>query len=228
MVDIQTMADALSTALGQGIQNALTSLVDLIPNVILAVILFLIGWGVAIVIARAVNKILKLIDLEKFIKERRLSGALGKATLSNVLEKLAKYYVILVFLQAAVALIHLGTISAFLNGLLAFAPVLVGAGLLVVIAALAGELVKVRIIELGKASYLEVIGSAAKVIIIFLGLVASLQTIGFDVSIFQQTFLTLLNGVVLAIGLAVAIAFGLGGQADAKDMIKTMRGKLNF
>ena len=229
MVDyIQTLVNTLSTAFTRGTQQAITALAQFIPDVIFAAVLFVIGWGAAIVISKAVNRIFKLIDLEKIVKDRRLSGALGKATLSNVLEKLAKYYVKLVFLQTSIAMLHLGTISTFLNGLAALGPVLVGAGLLVVIAALAGELVKIRIIEMGKASYLEVVGSAGKVIIIFLGLVSGLQTMKVDVTIFQQTFLTLLNGVVLAIGLAVAIAFGLGGQNDAKDMIKTMRTKLKF
>mgnify|MGYP001309567890 CR=1 FL=1 len=227
-LEVPTTAEALSSALMQGFQDAVASLIAFVPSLIFAVILFLIGWGIAVVAARIVKNFLKFVSLEKFLKERRLSDALGEVTLSNVLEKLTKYYILLVFLQASVAMLSLGTISVFLNGVLAFAPLLIGAALLLVVAAIVGELFKVRIIEMGKAAYLELVGSGVKFVIVFLGLVAALQTVGFDVSIFEQTFLTLLNGLVIGIALAFAIAFGLGGQNEAKDMIKTMRSKLDF
>ncbi len=229
MVDTMSNITTLGTSVVEGAQNIVTQTINFIPNLIAAIVIFVIGWVIAVVVARILGKILKIIKLEGFITKHKLGDALGKVAVSDVLVKLLKYYILIVFLQIAVSLLNLGTLTDFLTSLLIYAPVVIGGALLVVVATLVGELVKDKILSFdSKAPTLKFLGSASKLIIIFLGIISALETIGFDTTIITASFVTILQGAIFGIALAIAIAFGLGGQKDAADLIKTARKKLKF
>lgn len=204
-------------------QNVLTSITELLPGLIAAILVFLLGWVIAILISRIFRRILKAIKLEETLKEHKVEDALGTVKISDVLTKIVKYYVLLIFLQAAVSLVWLGTISSFLTMVLLYVPVLI-AGILVVLASvIIGEYLKEMIIELSKSPVVRLTGRVVKLLVVYIGVTMGLATIGFNTTLITGVFLTILQGLVYGIALAVGIAFGLGGQDDARDMIKNSR-----
>jgi hypothetical protein len=91
---------------------------------------------------------------------------------------------------------------------------------------LIGEFIKRRIVEVGrKSTTVHFLGRAAKAIIVFLGLISALETMGFKTSIIETTFVALATAVFFGLALAFGIAFGLGAQGDAKDWTKAFRKK---
>ncbi|MDD5171660.1 MAG: hypothetical protein PHF60_01340 [Candidatus ainarchaeum sp.] len=213
----------LTDALYQAGQNVLTSITELLPGLIAAILVFLLGWVIAILISRIFRRILKAIKLEETLKEHKVEDALGTVKISDVLTKIVKYYVLLIFLQAAVSLVWLGTISSFLTMVLLYVPVLI-AGILVVLASvIIGEYLKEMIIELSKSPVVRLTGRVVKLLVVYIGVTMGLATIGFNTTLITGVFLTILQGLVYGIALAVGIAFGLGGQDDARDMIKNSR-----
>ena len=214
------------------LQNSVAKNVDMavsfIPNLIAALVVFVVGWAVAVVVAKIVERLFKAFKFEETLKKHGIDDALGKAKVSKILVQLTKYYTLLVFVQMAVALVYLGALATFVNSVLFYLPVLVGAGLLVVISALVGELVKERIYDLGEFPYHRFIGTVAKVIIVLMGVTVALSTIGFNMTIVVASFNTVLQGITFGIAAAFALAFGLGGQDDAKDIVKKTRKRFNF
>lgn len=226
MVELNNTTSILMETVTKAVENTVSGTADILPGLLAAIIIFVIGWVFAVIISRIFRHMLDAIRLESFLKEHKVEDALGTVKMSDVLVKILKYYVLLVFLQAAIALVELGTISTFLTSVLVYAPVFIGAFLMVLIAVLLGEYVKEIIIELSKSKLVRLTGRATKLIIIYIGVTMALATAGFDTMLISNIFLTVLQAMVFGIALAIGIAFGLGGQEEAKDVVK--KGRKHF
>ncbi len=222
---LTSLADMGSVA-ADAAAKLLASTIDMLPSLIAALLVFVLGWIIAIIISKIFGRILKLVKLEEFLRMHKLDDALGSVKLSDIFVKIVKIYVILVFLQTALSLVALGQLSAFLYMVILYVPVLIGAILVIVAAAVAGEYVKEKILELGKTNYGIFVARGAKFAIIVLGLITGLNTAGFDTSLLNSVLITIVQAVIFGLGLAFGIAFGLGGQDDAKDMVKKARKNL--
>jgi len=214
----------LDSALKASIGNILIELTKFIPKFLVAVLIFVVGWIIASLFSWVVKKVLHYLSLEKFLKTHKLEDSLGRVKISNLLVKLSKYYILLIFLQASVAMLDLGTITQFMSSVLLYAPIVIGALLILAAAAVLGELLREKVIEIEeKSRTVRWFGDATKAIVVFLGIMVGLTTIGFNTTIITNSFLAILQGVVYGIALAFGIAFGLGGQDDAKDVVKKFR-----
>jgi len=217
---LQTAATAVMTKLAE-------KFLEVLPNMLMAIILILLGWVIAILIKRFLLRLLKTMKFEEYLKSQKLDKALGNVVISDVLAMILYYYVLIVFFQAAFDLVYLTTISAFIGRILMYVPVLIGAVLLVVLAALTGEYIKILILQLEeKSGAVQVIARVVKFLVIYVGIVMGLSTMGFNTEILNATFISLSQAVFFGIALAFGISFGLGGQDAAKDWIKTARTKL--
>jgi len=202
----------------------LNDIIGFVPGLIAAILVFLLGWVIAVLVSRFFGRILKAIKFEQFLKEQKVHEALGTVVISNVLTKILYYYVVVIFLQQAFLFVSLGTVSTFFTSLLAYLPVLIGAVLLIVAAAIIGEFVKMRIIAIGaKSTTIHFLGRATKALIVFLGIMSGLETAGFKTTLIQQTFVVLAAAIAFGFALAFGIAFGLGSQEDARDWMKAVR-----
>jgi hypothetical protein len=194
-----------------------------------AIVIVVVGWLIGSIVSEILRRILNKVKLNEFLKSHKVHGALGSTKIENVLVQLAKYYIIILFLADALRIVQLGTIGQLMNDIVGFAPVLFGGILVVVVAALLGELAKEKILEVSaKSSLTKLSAKLAKVVIIYVGFVVAMGTMGFDVLILQQAFSILLQGLVYGIALAIGISFGFGGQDEAKDVLKKTRKKFNL
>lgn len=207
-------------------QNFAADIAAFIPNLVYAILIFLLGWVIALIASRIFGGILKLIKFEMFLKEQKVDHALGSVVISTVFTKILYYYILVIFVEQAFQYLSLGSVSDFIKGLIAYLPLLIGGALLIVAAALIGEFIKRRIMEVGaKSTTVNFIARAAKALIIFLGVISALETAKFQTSIIEQTFVALSAAIFFGFALAFGIAFGLGSQGEAKDVVQSMRKK---
>src|SRR3989344_3745300 len=200
--------------------NFVGAMVAFIPNLIMAAIIFVIGYLIAVVLSNVLKKALIAVKFEKVIEEHKMDGALWGVKISPFFVKITKYYLILIFLQAAVSKLELGTLTEFTNLVLLYAPAYIGAAVLIVISALVGELVKEKIKEIdSKSRWVAFVGRAMKFVVVFFGLVMGLSAVGFRTALLENAFITVLQALAYGVALAIGIAFGLGGQEEAKAVI---------
>lgn len=213
----------------QVMQGAASEFLRFLLRLVYAVVVVVVGWIIGSVIAGILDKILEKIKFEEFLKSHKVHDTLGSTKVSKVLVQLAKYYVILLFLADALKIVQLGTVGNLMNSVVNFAPVALGGALVVILAAMLGELVKEKILEISNKSSLTTLSAkVVKALFIYVGFVIAMGTMGFDVVILEQTFVTLIQALAYGIALAFAIAFGLGAQDDAKDIVKKTRKKFNL
>src|SRR3989338_7934950 len=142
--------DAL-TATGSLILNPLVQLwnsfVDILPGIIAAIIILIIGYFVALGIGHAVRHILEKAGLDKYVSKSQLTGAVGHMKMSSLLGDITKWYVFLIFLQAGVDLLSLGTLSLYLDRFVMWLPNVIVAALLIIFGLAVTHLISMKIEE---------------------------------------------------------------------------------
>ncbi|MBM3228981.1 hypothetical protein FJZ26_00990 [Candidatus Parvarchaeota archaeon] len=228
-INLMAEPGRIGEVLASSINNALIKVVESLPSIVMAAILAVAGWIVASFVAKFFRKLLEVVKFETFLKTHKVHDSLGNVRVSEVLIQVVKYFVILVFIQAAVAYVSAGPISEFLVKIVEFAPKVIGTVMVLLVAAIIGDLAKEKVHEVDrKEKHMQMIASLVKYVVVFMGAIVGFETLGFEISIISSTFLTLLQAGSFGIALAFGLAFGLGGQEAAKNWISRTKDYLNL
>ncbi len=220
---IQTWADVLTASF----QNLWLGLVAFVPNVIVALIIFVLGWLVGAALARIIDQLVKSVKLDAMLKNTGLNDAVERAgfTMNSgaFLGMLVQWFFIIVFLMASLEVLGLTQVNVFLqNVVLAYLPQVIVAALILIVGAVVAKVAKNIVGGAAKAAGVSGAGMAGSIaswavwIFTILAVLSQLQV----ASAFVQTLFT---GIVVAISLALGLAFGLGGQEAAARAIEKVR-----
>ena len=226
-LNIMNTFDTWATVLQNSFEQVFTGVLAVVPNLIIAVIIILLGWIIGAALSKVVSQIIKSVKLDKALSSAGLDEVVEKGGFKldsgKFLGELVKWFTIVVFLITAFDVLGLQQVNDFLQGVvLGYIPQVIGAVLILLIAVVIADALKKTVIASSKAAGLDsanFLGSVTKWSIwIFAGLAALFQ-LGIG-AIFIQTLFT---GVVVSLALAFGISFGIGGKdaaADAVDKIK--------
>lgn len=211
------------------VANSIQSLLDFLPNIFGAIIIFALGWIIAGIIKNLVLRALDVLQVEPFAEKVGLSKALEKVgttvTPSELFSEIIKWAIVLVFLNPAVEVLGLSQVTQVLSRVLLYIPNVIVAVLIlmfgIIFADLTSQFVKGTAAALGAgtANALEVITRYAIVIFVVL---AALSQLG----IAQQLIATLFTGFVAMLAIAGGLAFGLGGKEIAAEVLRDLKDSL--
>ena len=221
-----TWADVLS----QSFQNLSFGLVSFIPNVIIAIVIFIVGWLIGIGLGRVVKQIIDAIRIDQALRptgiERVLSRAGFEFSSGRFLGFLVKWFFITVFLVAALDVLHLTTVNLFISDVvLGYLPQVIVAVLILFVAALVAEAAERVIAGSARAASLQAagfLGKVARYAIWIFALLAALAQLNVATAFVQ----TLFTGVVIAVAIAIGLAFGLGGQKSAERYLDHLHAEM--
>src|SRR3990167_2651766 len=200
------------TVLQQSFNGMLAAVVAFIPNFVFAIIVFVIGWVLAAFVGSLVAQAIRAIKVDHAL---RASGAF--------LGALVKWFIILVFLIAALQIMNLAAVTFFLQAVVvSFLPNVIIAVLILLVTAVIAELAQGVVAGSARAAGITAAGfagTAARWSIWIFGILAALS----QLQIAQGILQTLFTGVVVALSLAFGLAFGLGGQDAASGFISKVR-----
>jgi len=207
--------------------NIWDGVVAFLPELIAAVVIFIIGWIIASLVGKLVAQIIKTIKLDTALEQAGF-GAVVKRAGWNLdsgafLGGLVRWFVIVSFLVASFDVLGLTQVNMFLqNVVLLYLPqVIVAVLILLVSVVIADALSKIvtgsaRAAQIRSANFL---GVVTKWSIWIFAILTALVQLGIAVGFIQ----TLFTGVVVALSLAFGLAFGLGGQDAAANWIQKTR-----
>ncbi len=225
---IQTWVQVLQ----QSFYNLLWGVVSFIPNFVFAVVIFLIGWFVGVLLGRVVDEAIKAIRVDHALRAAGVEDVMHRAgyklNSGAFLGALVKWFVIIVFLMASLQLLGLAQVTFFLQQIvLSFLPQVIVAVLVLLVAAVVAEVAQGVVAGAARAAGIRSAGFAgtvAKWAIWGFAIIVALSQIGIATAYFQ----TLFTGLVVALSLAFGLAFGLGGQETAARFLeKTREGMSN-
>jgi hypothetical protein len=208
-VQISNWGDAVFLSLS----NALNTFLAAIPQVIGALLIILIGWIVAGILARIVTEVLRRAGADRLFAEHggEVYGAQSRKIQPSVVAgELVKWLIRIVFLVAAANVLGLTQVSELLNDVLLWIPNLIVAAIILLLAPLLARFVR-GAIEVGAGqmgfSNAPLLGRIAEIAIVAFAVVIAINQIGIAANLVNTLFI----GVVAALAIAFGLAFGLGG-----------------
>lgn len=201
--------------------QVLVGVISFLPNILGALVLFLIGWILGDWLKTLVTKIVNITKLGSLFKNPAVTDFLKNAQVSQKIEdiigEIVKWLVITLFFVAGINILGITSISLFLNGIIAGIPTLIAAAITLVIGVVvAGFLEKMVKGSLGSSdpSMSRLIGKAVSYAVMTFFVLAALSQLGIATFFINTVFV----GFIMAIALALGIGLGLG----AKDLIKKL------
>lgn len=216
------------------LQSSFTDLwytvVQFLPAILAAVIIFIIGWIVGIVLYRIVDQVVKVLRIDDALKAAGLNEVARDAgftlNIGRFLGTLVQWFIVIVFLVASLDVLGLNRVTIFLQQVvLLYLPQIIVAVLILILAAIVAEAVKNIISSSARAAGAHsgnLAGTVAKYAIWITAVLAVLNQLGVATEFVQ----TLFTGLVVALSLAFGLAFGLGGKEAAARTIERIRGEI--
>jgi len=208
------------------LQQIWYSFVQSVPGLLAAIIVILVGYIVANIVARLLTKVFDKAKFDKWcVDKTHLKNILGDFKLSAFLTMLVKWYVFVAFLPSAAQMTDMTFLSTFLIEIARYIPNAIVAILVSFVGLAAAEYTS-DVVKATKAKGAGVLAMLAKVIILVFTALMALDQIGIAVSVARDSFLIVLSGVMLALSLALGIGFGLGLKDEARGMLKDLKRRL--
>jgi len=220
--------DAVSTT-GSLILNPLVEVwngfVTILPGIIAAIILIIIGYFVALGIGHLVRMLLEKAGLDKYLEKSKFSKSVGHFYLSKILGEVTKWYIFLIFLVAATdeTVLRLGSLSSILREFVLWLPNVIVAGIIVIFGVAFAHFLSMKVEEHTQTKGVRFFSKLIKIVVYYIVFVIALKQIGVETSILESSFLIII--AALAIGIAVALGIGLGKamQPEGKEILKDLK-----
>ncbi|WP_338470876.1 mechanosensitive ion channel [Niallia sp. XMNu-256] len=230
LILIPTIITALEKLELRGISDPaiamLQDVLTLIPNIVVAIILLLIGIWLGKWVEKLVTQMLwrvKLDNISTHIGMGSLNSAQPKYSLSQIVGMLAKVVVILIFTAEALQIVGLDFLVSLASGVIAYLPMLFAAIFILGIGLYLGQLIERVLQNTVKHNYSRTLAAIAKYTIFVITVFMALDQLGVAHSIVNAAFILILGGLALAFGLA----FGLGGKDFAAKYLSKLDNKLD-
>jgi hypothetical protein len=205
------------------VQQLLSEILVKLPSILVAVLLLLLGMVLGKIARASVERFLKFTRMDEYTEKVKLNEVVARLGFGRsptfVVGFLVYWLIILVFLVSAANAVQLTVVSELLQRFVLFIPKLIGAVLVMAGGLLFGHFVGEIVLNAALANKLDSAVTLSKVVrfvvIVFSGIMA-LEQIDIDTTILTSS----IQIILAAIGLGLAIAFGLGGKDVAAEIIK--------
>jgi small-conductance mechanosensitive channel len=224
---IQTWGNVLSNSF----LNLWSGVVNFVPQLIIAILIIVIGWLIGALIGRVVAQIIRSLRVDEGLRKAGVEDTLARGGIvlnsGNFIGGLVKWFIILVFLIAALDVLHLTQVNEFLQGVVLFyLPQVIIAVLILMLAAVIGDIMQKVVTTSAKTAEIKsarFLGSFTKWSIWIFAVLAALLQLNIAAAFIQTIF----TGIVVALSLAAGLAFGLGGQEAAARFIEKTRQEIS-
>ena len=201
---------------------ALMTLLSFIPALIGAILLLIIGWVLSDVIAKLVAGLLERVGFENAAHRVGVTGFMSRTGMRDpragyVLAELVKWFIRLIFIEAAAQAVHLQAVTQVINQLILFIPNLIVALVVLLIGAIVARFVAGIVRGSASEAGLQnpnLLATVAQYAIMAFAVIVAINQVGIAATLVNTLFMALMGAVALAVGLA----FGLGGRDVAGQM----------
>ena len=214
--------------LGQALIDTGMTLISFLPSVIIAIVIFALGWAFGTVLGQAVNHLISVLRIDRALHQAgfdKLSERAGiRVSLAGFFGGIVKWLVVVAFTIASAEILGLSQVTQLLRDILVYIPQVIIAAVILVISMLLGDFVSRLVSHSVKATGMngEMAAQMSKWTIIIVGGVFPALT---QLRIAQGLVEVLFTGVVFAVSLALGLSFGLGGRDAAARAIEKLHNK---
>jgi len=220
---LQTWSEVLVTSF----QNVWTEIISYVPNILVSIIVFVVGWVVAVVVGKWIAQLLRGLKIDRALASVGVDEIVSRAGYrldsGAFVGGLVRVFVIVIFLVAALDVLKLSQINVFLyQVVLGYIPNVIAAALILLLAAIIADALQKAVVASAKAAgtgYADLLGGITRWSIWIFAILAAFNQLDIG-AIFAQTLFT---GLVAMLAIAGGLSFGLGGKDAAARYIEKLR-----
>lgn len=201
-------------------------LANFVPSLIAALVIFVVGLIIATGLGAIIQKVFETFKFDSIVKRLGIEPYFERAGLklrpSWFFGQLVFWFLVIAFLLTASDILGLSAISVFLQSVLFYIPNIIVAALIMVATIVIANFLRGTVTASLKSAKLpaeKFIGSLIWWVVIFFGILATLNQLNVATSIINS----IVTGFIAMLALAGGLAFGLGGRDYATDMINKLR-----
>ena len=212
----------LATDFGESFQNAVDEVFAFLPNLVGALLILIVGYIVAKVVAGLVSRGLRSVGADRAVA----TGTVGeykqrlapKMEPSGLIGTLVFLLIFALAILLAVSTLGIEALSDFVNSVVGYLPNVIAAVLILLVAiAIAGAVGGIAQRLMGGTMLGKVVQTVVPILVITIALFMALVQLKIATQIVVATYVIVLG----AIGLGFALAFGLGGRNVADRMLES-------
>lgn len=218
----QSWADIVAGSL----QGLWVGVLNFIPNLLGAMIVFVLGLVVAAGLGALVEKIFEAAKLDSLLAKLGVEMYFERAGIrlngARFLGQLVNWFLVIAFLLAATDILGLFALSAFLKDVLFYIPNVVAAVLIMLAAVVLANFLRKVVMGSVMSARLHgahFLGTLTWWSVVVFAIFAALSQLNIAVSVIQS----LVTGLIAMLALAGGLAFGLGGRDYAAHLINKLR-----
>jgi hypothetical protein len=202
-------------------QNALDNFWAWLPNLIGAVVILLVGWLIARLVAAAVRRGLKGLGADRVVEEgsvgRYKQGVAPRLSVSDLVATITFWFVLGVAIVLALGALQIPELSALIGGIVAYLPNVIAAILILVVGvALAAGIGAITQRIAGGTMLGRIVETALPAVIVAIAISMALVQLQIAPMIVLATYVIVLG----SLGLGLALAFGLGARTVAGRVVE--------
>ena len=223
MTSAQVPVEGWGAAFMTSVTGAMAVFLTAIPRILAFLVIIVVGWLVASLIARGIAALLRTVNFNDLSARSGFTGFLGnmgvRTDASGALALTAKWFVRLIALIVAFDALGLPAVSQVLQQLLLWLPNVVVAIVILVIAGLVanglGGLVRGATVQAGFTNP-GLLAAITRAAVWGFGIVVAVNQLGIASTLVNTLFMGLVGAAALALGLS----FGLGGRDTAAQIVR--------
>ena len=213
----------------QALQDLWAGFLNFIPKLIGSMIIFIVGWFLAIWIGKLVAEVLRRIKFDSLFLKTKWEEAMGKADvkmrMSSFMGVITKWILVIVFLSVAVEILGLSQFSGFIREIVAWLPNVVVAAAIFVAAVIISDLAEKLVRTIVQKMNVGYAGMAGAIVRWAIWIFAAFAILG-QLDVATEITQILMAGIVALVVISTSIAFGIGGKDLAKDLLEGARRKM--
>src|SRR3989339_1499220 len=216
------------TATQDSLLNLWEGFIPFLIKLIGALLIFIIGWFIAVAVGKLVTEVLKRLRFNQIFERGGWKQALERAELkvdpAGFIGAIFKWVLVIVFLLAAVDVLGLDTFADFIRNILAYLPNVVVAALIFVVAVIISDIMEkvlrtaVESTQVGYGHFVTMIVRWSIWIFAILAILLQLIPAGMT-----DLIRILVQGFVALVAIAGGLAFGFGGKEMASEILQGLR-----
>ena len=207
------------------LNNGLLVIVSFVPKFIAGLIIILVGIIIASILKQVVFEILKALKVETLLKRYGVPEVKDDLTWTNILAEIVRWFVIIVFLVPTADVWGLPKVGTVLNEFLLYLPNVFVAAIIAIVGFVFARLAHDVILASAKglaAETAKAIASVTRWAINIFVILAVLNQLGVAADLIRILF----TGFVAMLAIAGGVAFGLGGQNVARNILEEIKKRL--
>ncbi len=224
---INTWGEVFTTSL----QSLWLGFIGFVPNLIIAIIVFIVGWMIGAVVGKAIAQVIGALKIDKLFEGagvgEMLSRAGMKLNVGGFIGGLVKWFIVVVFLMTSLEVLHLTQVNDFLREVvLNYLPQVIIAALILIVATVVADSMRKVVIGTAKAANIHsanMLGTITYYAIWIFALIIAFSELGIAAQFMQVLF----TGIIAMLAIAGGLAFGLGGKDAAARAIDKVRGDMH-